>query len=251
MVAKGSFNDSKRVHNAGLTIDARTASKEPLIAGSYSGNNFPFKFDMAEKAANGPGVPTFDGTAAIKAKLTADSDFSFSIGGSLAMSPLSVTAKEITPEFANRIYSNALSTVKSMNVKADVGFSESKGVDLNISTDIDKILSNAFRKVAADELATVKAEATAKLTEELNKYTAGFTEQYGQFGDIAAKLKDSKSATETLNKELDAKKAELQKKLTGAATSAATDAATKALGNSSAGKAASDAASKLLKGFGR
>ena len=66
-----------------------------------------------------------------------------------------------------------------------------------------------------------------------------------KFTEIATKLKDSKSATEELNRQLEAKKAELQKQLTGAATNAAKDAASKAVGNSAAGKAAGNALKKF------
>ena len=254
MVATGVFSDAKRTHNAGLTVDARSASTAPLIAGDYSGNNFPFKLDMAEKTGGKPGVPTFNGTTEIKAKLTADSDFSFTVGGAISMNPLSITATEIQPEIANRIYSNALATVKAMNVKADIAFG-SKGLAMDITTDIDKILANAFRETAKKEFAVFKDQAEARLTEELNKYTAQFSEKYGEFTEIASKLKDQKSATEELNKQLEAKKEELTKQLTGAATNAVKNAvgdkASEAINNSSAGKAASNAAGNLLKGFKR
>ncbi|MCR4821948.1 MAG: TIGR03545 family protein [Treponema sp.] len=250
LVAKGVFSQTARTHNAGLTIDARSASTAPLIAGNYSGNNFPISLDLGEKTG-GAGVPVFKGTTTIDANLSADSDFSFKVGGKLAMNPLTITASEIQPEFANRIYSNALAAVKSLNVKASAGFSEKNGINLDITSDADKIIANAMKEAAAKELGNVQKEAEAKLKEKLAEYTGGADSQLGQFTEIASKIKDQKSATEEINRQLEAKKAELEKQLTNAASNAAKEAASKALGNSSAGKAASKAAGNLLKGFGR
>ncbi|MBR4321135.1 TIGR03545 family protein [Treponema sp.] len=246
LVAKGLYKATSRTHNAGLTIDARSSSTAPLISGDYSGNNFPISLDFGEKSGNAAGVPSFSGTTSIAANLSADSDYSFKVGGNLAMNPVTIKAGEIPNAMANRIYSNALAAVKSMNVKANAGFSEKSGISLDVSTDADKIIAAALKSSVQKELGNVQKEAEAKLKEKLAEYTGASDEQMAKFTDIASKIKDSKSATEELNKQLDAKKKELEKKLTSAASSAATDAATKALGNSDAGKAAG----KLLKGFG-
>ena len=245
IVAKGLYQMTNRTHNAGLTIDARSTSKAPLISGDYSGNNFPIALDLGDKSGNVAGVPSFSGTTSIAANLSADSDFSFKVGGNLAMNPVTITAGEIPNAMANRIYSNALAAVKSMNVKASAGFSEKSGIDLDISSDADKIIAAALKDAIQKELGNVQKEAEAKLKEKLTEYTGMTDEQFAKFSDIASKLKDQKSVTEELNRQLEAKKSELEKQVTGAATNAAKDAATKALGNSSAGKAAGN----LLKGL--
>lgn len=250
LIAKGVYTASSRTHNAGLTIDARSASKEPLIAGNYSADKFPVNMSFGEPVEK-PGVPSFAGTTSLTAKLTADADYSFTVGAALAMSPVTISNNPITPEFANRIYSGALSAVKAMNVSANAGFSEQKGLDLDISTDADKVIMEALKKLAAQELDSVKQEAIAKVTEELNSYTAGLTGKFGDFNDIASKLKDSQSLTDELNKQLEAKKKELEKKAKEEGAKKIEEAAGKALGNSEAGKAASNAAGSLLKGFGR
>ena len=224
MVAKGTYKMSARTHNAGFTIDARSASTSPLISGDYSGNNFPIALDMAEKAGGAAGVPSFSGTTSVKANLSADSDFSFKVGGNLAMNPVTLTAQPISNEMANRIYSNALAAVKSMNVKASAGFSEKKGIDLDISTDADKVIAAALKSAVQKEMGNVQKEAEAKLKEKLAEYTGSSNEQIAKFADIAKSLKDSKSATEALNKQLEAKKAELEKQLKSAASSAVKNA---------------------------
>ena len=228
IVAKGVYNATNRTHNAGLTIDARSQSTSPLISGDYSGNNFPVNLNMAEKS-NVQGVPSFSGTTSVKANLSADSDFSFKVGGSLEMNPVTLSAGDLQNEMVNRIYKNALAAVKSMNVKANAGFSEKSGIDLDISTDADKIISQALKESLKKELGNVQAEAEAKLKEKLAEYTGASNEQIAKFTEIGKKLKDSKSATEELNRQLEAKKKELEKQLTDKAKSEVSNKATKAL----------------------
>lgn len=263
LVATGTFSLSSRVHNAGFTVDARSDSTAPLISGTYSSDNFPVKLDMSS-FADKPGIPAFSGTTSIDAKFTADSDFSFTAGGEFALNPVSITAKPISPEFADRIYSGALASVNHMNVKAETAYSESNGISLGISTDAEKIIMDSLKSIASKEFDSIKADAVAKVTEELNTYTAGFTSKFGDFSDIVDKLKDSKSLSDELNKQLESKKTELTNQLKGAAKAeidkkkqeaeqkAKEEAAKKAeevLGNSGAGKAAGKAAGNLLKGF--
>ncbi|QSI01714.1 TIGR03545 family protein [Treponema ruminis] len=263
LVATGSVSLSSRVHKAGFTVDARSDSSAPLISGTYSSDNFPVKLDMSS-FADKPGIPSFSGTTSIDAKFTADSDFSFTAGGEFALNPVSITAKPISPDFADRIYSGALASVDHMTVKADTAYSEAKGISLGISSDAEKIIMESLKSIASKEFDSIKTDAITKVTEELNTYTAGFTSKYGDFNDIVEKLKDSKSISDELNKQLESKKSELTNQLKGAAKAEidkkkqeaeqkakeeAVKKAEEALGNSGAGKAAGKAAGNLLKGF--
>lgn len=244
LVAKGVYKASSRTHNAGLVIDARSGSNEPLISGSYSGDNFPLSVDFGKLDVRG--VPSLKGTTSVSARLSADSDFSFAVSGTLAMNPVTISARPIVPEFADRIYSGALASVKSMRIDASAGFSESGGIDLSVSTDADKVIMDSLRTLAAKELDSVKEEAMAKISEELSAYTAKFESQFGSFEEIAARLKNSESMTEEINRQLAEKKEELTRQLTAAATNAVTEKASEVLGNSEAGKAAGTAVNGLL-----
>lgn len=263
LVATGTYSLSSRVHKAGLTVDSRSDSSAPLISGTYSSDNFPVKLDLGA-VVDKPGIPSFSGTTSIDMKFTAESDFSFTAGGDFALNPVSITSKPITPDFANRIYSGALASVNHMTVKADSAYSESNGISLGISTDAEKIIMDSLKTIASKEFDSIKEDAIAKVTEELNAYTAGFTSKFGDFNELVEKLKDSKSLSDELNRQLESKKSELTNQLKGAAKAeidkkkqeaeqkAKEEAAKKAeevLGNSGAGKAAGKAAGNLLKGF--
>ncbi|MBQ8680301.1 MAG: TIGR03545 family protein [Treponema sp.] len=244
MVAKGTYSRSSRTHKAGLTVDARSQSKEPLIKGTYSGDKFPVKIDLASA---GVGIPSLSGTTSLDALLTAEADYSFKGSGKFLVSPVTLSSKPISPDFANKIYSKALSSVKKMNVSASVGFTEEKGIGLDISTDADKVLMDTLKRLCAEELDSVKKEALAKASDELNSYTSGALSQFGDLNEIASKLKDSKALTEEVNKQLEAKKKELEKKAKEAGAKKVEEAAGKALGNSGAGKAAGNLMKGLLK----
>ena len=244
MVAKGTYSLSSRTHKAGLTVDARSQSKEPLIKGTYSGDKFPVKIDLASA---GGGIPSLSGTTSLDALLTAEADYSFKGSGKFLVSPVTLSSKPISPDFANKIYSKALSSVKKMNVSASVGFTEEKGIGLDISTDADKVLMDTLKRLCAEELDSVKKEALAKASDELNSYTSGALSQFGDLNEIASKLKDSKALTEEVNKQLEAKKKELEKKAKEAGAKKVEEAASKALGNSGAGKAAGNLMKGLLK----
>lgn len=211
----GTYAQQSRTHKASLTVDARTDSRNPLVAGSYSGNNFPLVIDLA-KTAGSDSVPKFEGTSTISASLTADSDFSFSGSGSLNMNPATVTAGSLGSEIATRIYSEALSSIKSLSVGAKVAFSEASGVDMALSTNFDTLLANAISSVASKELESVKSEAVAKLSGQLG--SSETAQKYiNQFKDIAGQIDGQKSSFDSISAQLNAKKDELAKKTSDAA----------------------------------
>ena len=226
-VIKGIYNQEKRVHNANLVVDSRTDSTASLITGEYSGNNFPLVMDLAKKVSSA-GMPKFDGLSTIGAKLTANEDFSFALNGNLAMSPVTVSSAPLEGETANRIYSNALSSISNLTAGAKVGFSPSKGIDMNISTDFDKLLANAIKSVADKEMANVKDEAMKKVQDQLGS-SDGAQKYLSQFSDISSKINASNKSMDSISSELQAKKKELEKKAASAATGAAKDKASSAL----------------------
>lgn len=245
IVGKFTLKEKKRTHEAVLTVDARKKSSEPLIKASYSGNNFPFKLKMS-KAVDIDGIPDVSGTTSINAVLTADSDFSFGGKCALAMNPITLDAKPISPEFADTIYKAALSSVNKVNSDCSFSFSEKNGIALNVKSDLEKQLLAGMKNSAGKLFEASKKEALALITEELNKNTNGTFAKFSQFADISKNITDQKSLVENLNKQLAAKQAELTKQMTEAAKKAVKEQTSAALSkNPAAGKAAE----ALIKGL--
>lgn len=230
MVAKGSYTNAKQTHAAGLTIDAREKSSAPLITGNYSGNNYPLAFDMT-KTVSAPGVPQLSGTAGIAATLTASEDFSFGINGSIALTNVLLTAAPLPYETVDRLYQDALATIKDMRLGANIGFSQENGIDLAVSTDLDKKLMTAMQRMAGSAVREASAAAIAKAQAELDAATGGAASQIAAFTGITDAINTSGNRVNTLNEQLEAKKKELTDALANAGKAAVEDAASKAAKN--------------------
>lgn len=211
-IISGKYNQKTVLHNVNLVVDARSNISDPLIQCSYSGENFPLLLDFS-KNIDSAGMPIFDGVSTISAKLVADSDFSFSGSGSMNMDPVKVTSKPLSSEIAERIYSQALTSVNSLDLQAKVGFSEKNGVDLNLSTNFDKILSNAINVVANKELENVKSAAMEKISKQIGGSTDGANELFSKFDNISSQINSSKSSVNDISKIIDTKKSEISKQL--------------------------------------
>ena len=232
MVAKGSYTTEKQVHRAGLTIDARTSSSAPLITGNYSGNNYPFTMDMS-KAVSADGVPSLEGITTINGTLTADADYSFGIDGKLGMSPVKLTSAPLPNETADKLYQGAIASIKDLTVGAKVGFSPVKGLDLNISSDLDKKLMQAMQSMASTMMGEASAKAMAKVKEQqakIDEMSGGAMSKITEFAGINTSLNNSTNKVNSMNDQLEAKKKELAGALANAGKNAAGDAVKNALG---------------------
>ena len=232
MVAKGSYTTEKQVHRAGLTIDARTSSSAPLITGNYSGNNYPFTMDMS-KAVSADGVPSLEGITTINGTLTADADYSFGIDGKLGMKPVKLTSAPLPNETADKLYQGAIASIKDLTVGAKVGFSPVKGLDLNISSDLDKKLMQAMQSMASTMMGEASAKAMAKVKEQqakIDEMSGGAMSKITEFAGINTSLNNSTNKVNSMNDQLEAKKKELAGALANAGKNAAGDAVKNALG---------------------
>ena len=232
LVAKGSYTTEKQVHRAGLTIDARTSSSAPLITGNYSGNNYPFTMDMS-KAVSADGVPSLEGITTINGTLTADADYSFGIDGKLGMTPVKLTSAPLPNETADKLYQGAIASIKDLTVGAKVGFSPVKGLDLNISSDLDKKLMQAMQSMASTMMGEASAKAMAKVKEQqakIDEMSGGAMSKITEFAGINTSLNNSTNKVNSMNDQLEAKKKELAGALANAGKNAAGDAVKNALG---------------------
>ena len=233
-IVKGSVKKSQCVHNANLTVDARTGTKAHLVEAGYSGSNFPLTFDLSKKGCSDV-IQKIEGKSTVSASIAADSDFSFSGNARLNMNPATVTGGELGSETATRIYTTALKSIKSLNLGAGFSFSEKSGVGLKLDTNFDTLLADAISSVANAEFENVKKDVAAKLNEQIASSETA-KKYISQFGDISAKLNGQKNSFDSISKQLNQKQSELKKKTGDAA-------------KNKASQAASNAASSFLKGL--
>jgi len=226
--ANGMYATEKQTHTASFVMDARSSSTADLITAGYNGTNYPFSVKTAE-LIGADGIPDFAGTTSIAGTLTANADYSFGVKGSLAMNPVTITAADLAQEKVNRIYQNALKSIKTMTLGATAGFAQDKGLDLSLTTDADKKIIAAMKEAVSAEASTAVNEAKAKALEALNSQSSGALSQLSQFTGISSDITSSGNVVENLQKQLEAKKSELAKQASSAASSKAKTAASGAL----------------------
>ena len=232
-VVAADFKIGSNANKANLTLDARSSSNAPLLLANYSGNGYPINFN----------AQVFDLTsnANISAKMTADADGTWSLGGNLDMKVSKMAGMDFEPAQINAIYKNALSKVSSLSVNFTVGYNSS-GMFVKIENP-EKIASQLVTplvKALEDELSVIAKNASQKLTVLISEKTGIASEQINSFNllekDISSYQNQLKSKqaefTSLLNK----------KEISSSATSSIIE---KATGSSDAASKISNALNKL------
>jgi len=219
------FGDNK----ASVTVDARTNSESPLVVADYSGKNYPFSADAQ--------IFSFDSQADISAKLSADSDGSFKIFGSLNMSMDGIDGMAFEPARLSELYGKALKGIKKLPIGFSVDFSKENGVSVSIEN-LDSLSRQLAEPVTAaifGELDSISANARENASKMLSEKTGIATEKIDKFLDIQNLIGKEKTGIDSLQKQLDSKKKEIQNQIANAAKNAAVDAASSAIKNATNG----------------
>ena len=228
-------------HKAKLTVDTRSTSKEPLVLANYNCDKLSFEYP-ASKFGSIPGVPGIDSTKTqLDFILRIFENDGFSLTGTSYFTELALSAPAFEPAFINTIYANTLAKINQMRVGITTGFTQSKGVDLKLDSDVDKQFISAFTAEMTNQIGEIKAKVEEQMFAKINEFSGGALGEINNFNDITAKLKDYENSINEIYKKIDAKKKELEDATVGKAKSAATDAANKAT------EKAKDAAKSKLK----
>ncbi|MCR5046524.1 MAG: TIGR03545 family protein [Treponema sp.] len=223
----GSYQEGdRRTHKAKLVVDARSKTNNPLVGAEYTGNNYPFGFES-------PYLNLASNTT-LTATGTMDLTGAVSIGAKFNMKAMQLTADEFEPAIAYRFYSSALSAINNLTLGAQIGIDAQRNLSLKIDSDLDKQFNTILRNVVNKELGALMNEAKKQITEKLGEQTGGVTDKISQFINLENGINAQSLNMDALNKELNAKKAELQKQLqdqaAGAIGGAAGNAAGEAIG---------------------
>ena len=219
------FGDNK----ASVTVDARTNSESPLVVADYSGKNYPFSADAQ--------IFSFNSKADISAKLSADSEGSFKISGSLNISMDGIDGMAFEPARLSELYGKALKGIKKLPIGFSVDFSKENGVSVSIEN-LDSLSRQLAEPVTAaifGELDSISANARETASKMLSEKTGIATEKIDKFLDIQNLIGKEKAGIDSLQKQLDSKKKEIQNQIANAAKNAAVDAASSAIKNATNG----------------
>ena len=212
-------------NSASAIIDAREDSTASLVALSYVGGGYPIAADAQ--------VFKLNSTSDINAKLSAEKDGSFVIGGSLDMNISEMTGMTFEPAKVCQLYQKALSDVKKLSVGFNVGYDVANGMVVSIENP-EKLagqLVNPIVNVLQGELNSIASDTKTKVTAMLSEKTNGATDKIAEFTNIKKSIEDSKSKVEDINKQLELKKKELSKRIEDLTKSATSKAVEKVVGD--------------------
>ncbi len=219
----GSYDEGgKRTHKAKVVVDARSVTDNPLVGAEYSGNNYPLSFES-------PYLNLASNTT-IAATGTMDLTGAVSIGAKLDMRSLALTADPFEPAIAYRFYTSALGAIDRLQLGAQIAIDAERNLSLKLDSDLDKQFNTILKNVVNKELSALISEAKAQITAKLGEQTGGVTDQISQFFNFENGINAQSLNMDALNKQLNSKKAELQRQLEKQAAGAIGEQAGDALG---------------------
>lgn len=213
----GSYQEGeRRTHKAKVVVDARSKTSNPLVGAEYTGNNYPFSFSSPYLNLGSNTTLTATGTM--------DLDGGVSVGAKFDMKALKLTADPFEPAIAYRFYSSALSAMDRLVLSAKIMIDSERKLSLKLDSDLDKQFNTILKRVVNKELSGLINDAKKEITQKLDEQTGGVTGKISQFINLENGINAQSINMDALNKELNAKKAELQKMLEDQAKNAAKDA---------------------------
>ena len=159
-----------------------------------------------------------------------DGQTAVSIGANFNMKSLKLTADEFEPAIAYRFYTSALSAITNLTVGAQIAIDAEKNLSLKITSDLDKQFNTILKNLVNKELGAFINEAKKQITAKLDEQTGGVTGKISQFVNLENGINAQSLNMDALNKQLNSKKAELQRQLEKQAAGAVGGAAGDAVG---------------------
>lgn len=223
-------------HRANLVVDARSSSENSLISAEYKGSGFNVSFD-GTSVANKCGIPSIESKADLRVGMDFDwNDNSSSLDvvgkGSVLMSSAKVFSDGFDNEVITKYYNDALSNVKKLSVDFTTGYTSDSGFLLGLSGDFSEF-ANGFKKSAMNASKDLQNAVMEKVKNKLSDCSSEISSVLNNVTDLKSGMENGKKLISDSQKQLEAKKAELEKQV-----------------KEYAKKAGSDAINNALKGFG-
>jgi len=206
-------------------IDMRKNRNAKALTAKLSGNGYNFS-KLTIPNVNVNGLPYLSGAASFNAGLAFDTDMSFDLDGALSVVDALIEVKPFEPAFAYSMYTRAIENINKLNLSTLANYTPQTLLDLNITTDLDKILSQNLTKIFNSEIAAIRSELQSKVSDEIEKLIAPIDSELHIFEDLKALVNGDTSAYASMEKKVNAKMAEIENKLKEKAN-AATDNAVK------------------------
>ena len=244
----GNFTLAGISHAAKLVLDTRSASTEPLIKADYTGDGIKALFDGARVALKS-GVPSLEGLAKVSLSAAAGSGF-LSAGGSVDLTPIKMTTDGFASAMISKYYQEALDAIKTLLVGFNLDFSELEGMNLQLLGDFADKFTESLTAIVKGIGNEAKDKALARLNEEINNSSNAYFNKAKEFLGIEEGIDLANTDLESMQGILEAKKKEIQDRITDLGKGKLQEALEDKLGDSEAASgitnAAGDAAEKLF-----
>lgn len=212
-------------HTGTIVVDTRTNSTNPLVLIDYNCDKLPMNIEKSFFGAQDiPAVPAINAKSNLDVALEIFESDGFNITGTGKFTQMILTAQSFEPKFVSDIYLNTLKKIDSMMLQAQCGYTESKGLNLKLTTDADRQFMNAFTAELKNQLSVLAKEAEVQLTQKLNELTGGALGDIKSFEDVYAKLNEYQTKATNLTKQFESKINEVQNLATSKATEAVNSA---------------------------
>lgn len=209
-------------HKANLTIDTRSSSTAPLILANYNCDNVALNLP-AKTFGSAPGVPDIISKGNLDFVAKVFENDGFELSGTSSFRDMTITTTPFEPVFASDIYSGILAGIKEMILNIQAGFTVSSGLNLKVSSDVDKKITNALSSEMTKQFASIKKAAEEEISKKLNESTGGALGKISDFNQIKTKLDGITKAADSIQEKIEAKKKEAEKLITGKIDSAVED----------------------------
>ncbi|MCQ2578433.1 MAG: TIGR03545 family protein [Treponema sp.] len=199
-------------NKAAVVVDVRDNSTAPMVSADYDGKDWIINADA--------GAFALKSTSEIMAKLSAENDGSFSLGGTLDMAVSEMTGMDLGNEMVNRVYQKALAKVDRLTI----GFTCYKEKDDYLKVRLDnpellgKQLSEPVIKAFTEEVEIFVNEAKERVKALLSERTNGLSDQLLKFSSMEELLNAQKNNLAALEKQLEEKRNELEARVKAQAT---------------------------------
>lgn len=251
---KNVTNDQDRL-GVPMTFDAavKTGAMSEKVSGavdfrSSAAERLDAKFDvggyrLAIDSGNVPGVPSLKGALGSKGTLTVAPDGTVTIDAAMNVSDAKTSVPSFDPAFLNAIYADVLSDVKTVDLDVHAVISPDRDVSVTVKTGADAVIRAAIQKRLAQKVAEVKGEILKYGDNWLAEQKKSYADEIAKFDAVSGKARSAADDVKNSQKIIDAKKAEIEKRIRDIAGGSADKAASKA------SSSVKDAVGKIKKPF--
>ena len=205
----GSLVTSGVDHRANITVDARSASLEPLVSVSYLGSGFNTNIDGTSIASK-CGIPSITGKTVLSG--TADAT-GFTAQGSLDINPVSLTTDGFANDFVTKYYRAGLSAIDRISMGYDLGYTEARGAYLDLQGNLGDQFMKALEAIILSIGRDAKNAALKLIEDQLNNSSNEVIVRAKEFLGIEGDIDLQNIRFSDAQALLEKKKAEIEKQI--------------------------------------